>query len=134
MPVYREVELLPFATANVTWRNRRLATLWKAVKPAVWTAPLLRVHFEHLAPCPEDEAHSLSVPDGLLLVYGFGSHLEGWLTDRTSDATTRRLWYKIGTIILAALVLESSLHFQLPLPLGRKGIWALRAASVWWRS
>ena len=70
-PVYREVELLPFATgmhpvlANVTWRNRRLATLWKAVKPAVWTAPLLRVHFEHLAPCPEDEAHSLSVPDAL---------------------------------------------------------------------
>ena len=75
------------------------------MKPAVWTAPLLRVHFEHLAPCPEDEAHSLSVPDGLLLVYGFGSHLEGWLTDRTSDATTRRLWYKIGTIILAAVQL-----------------------------
>ena len=58
--------------------------------------------------------------------HGLWSH-ERWRP--SLELFTQGILILVPGSLLAVYRLESSLHFQLPLPLGRKGIWALRAAS-----
>ena len=52
--------------------NRECSGSYSAIlgRLRVWTAPLLRVHFEHLAPCPEDRYWIDDLMNAILLVRG----------------------------------------------------------------